>query len=155
MSTRRVPLNPVNHVCSLDPCKRPPPRQVVVIRWEYGRPDLINRRPSNNVTILPSYSVFAPEGPSHPKIRPRASPPMFHTFNLTAPARHGPDPRAPSSALPSRQRQKVSRACDRCRTFRIKCGEKPCPRCVLDKVRCTWTSGPAAKQKSNILVSTG
>ncbi|KAJ8181034.1 hypothetical protein LV157_006830 [Aspergillus fumigatus] len=80
---------------------------------------------------------------------------MFHTFNLTAPARHGPDPRAPSSALPSRQRQKVSRACDRCRTFRIKCGEKPCPRCVLDKVRCTWTSGPAAKQKSNILVSTG
>ncbi|GIK07602.1 hypothetical protein Aspvir_003268 [Aspergillus viridinutans] len=80
---------------------------------------------------------------------------MFHTFNLAAPARPGPDQRASSSVLPSRQRQKVSRACDRCRTFRIKCGEKPCPRCVLDKVRCTWTSSPAAKQNSKILVSTG
>ncbi|GFG14124.1 uncharacterized transcriptional regulatory protein C3C7.04 [Aspergillus udagawae] len=80
---------------------------------------------------------------------------MFHTFNLAAPARHGPDQRASSSVLPSRQRQKVSRACDRCRIFRIKCGEKPCPRCVLDKVRCTWTSSPTAKQKSKILASTG
>ncbi|KAF7618331.1 fungal-specific transcription factor domain-containing protein [Aspergillus flavus] len=80
---------------------------------------------------------------------------MFHTFNLAMPARHGPDQRASSSALTSKQRQKVSRACDRCRTFRTKCGEKPCPRCVLDKVRCTWTSSPAARQKSKTLVSTG
>ncbi|KAJ5674341.1 uncharacterized protein N7477_004275 [Penicillium maclennaniae] len=79
---------------------------------------------------------------------------MFHTFNVAAPAQQGPDQRALSAVSPSRKRQKVLRACDRCRTFRTKCGEKPCSRCVLDNVRCTWTFSPA-KQKSKMLVSTG
>ncbi|KAJ5675934.1 hypothetical protein N7462_008831 [Penicillium macrosclerotiorum] len=80
---------------------------------------------------------------------------MFHTFNLAAPAQHGLDQRTSNSVSPSRKRQKVSRACDRCRTFRTKCGEKPCSRCVEDKVRCMWTSSPTAKQTSKTLVSTG
>lgn len=78
---------------------------------------------------------------------------MFHTFSVVSAAPQGAGERAPTGNNSSTKRQKISRACDRCRTFRTKCGEeKPCSRCVLDGVRCKSTSSsPAApKPKSKI-----
>lgn len=63
---------------------------------------------------------------------------MFHTFNLANPANlHGKSGPAIES---SRKREKVARACERCRSFRTKCGQKPCSRCVADKVKCVVLS---------------
>ncbi len=67
--------------------------------------------------------------------------PMFHNFHLADPAHRG------AESLP-RRRGKVTRACERCRTFRIKCGEKkPCSRCMNDKVRCAFSSLPSAEEQ--------
>lgn len=67
--------------------------------------------------------------------------PMFHNFHLADPAHRR------AESLP-RRRGKVTRACERCRTFRIKCGEKkPCSRCMNDKVRCVFSSLPSAEEQ--------
>ena len=66
---------------------------------------------------------------------------MFHTFNLDAqPPRVQPVVPAFSGSDTPRKRQKVSKACDRCRTFRVKCGEKPCEQCLLNKAKCITSS---------------
>jgi len=67
--------------------------------------------------------------------------PMFHNFDLADPAHRR------AESLP-RRREKATRACERCRTFRIKCGEKkPCSRCMNDKVRCVFSSLPSAEEQ--------
>ena len=67
--------------------------------------------------------------------------PMFHNFHLADPAHRS------AESLP-RRRGKVTRACERCRTFRIRCGEKkPCSRCMNDKVRCVFTNLPPAEEQ--------
>lgn len=67
--------------------------------------------------------------------------PMFHNFHLADP------PHRRAESLP-RRREKVTRACERCRTFRIKCGEKkPCSQCMNEKVRCVFSSLPSTEEQ--------
>ena len=67
--------------------------------------------------------------------------PMFHSFHLAGPSHRR------AESLP-RRREKVTRACERCRTFRIKCGEKkPCSPCMNGKVRCVFSSLPSAEEQ--------
>ena len=66
---------------------------------------------------------------------------MFHSFHLAGPPHGRPE------SLP-RRREKVTRACERCRTFRIKCGEKkPCSPCRNGKVRCVFSSLPSTEEQ--------
>ena len=66
---------------------------------------------------------------------------MFHSFHLADPSHRR------AESLP-RRREKVTRACERCRTFRIKCGEKkPCSPCRNGKVRCVFSSLPSAQEQ--------
>lgn len=45
-----------------------------------------------------------------------------------------------------RQRLRVSKACDRCRTQKIKCsGTMPCPSCVKHEKECTYTNNPISQ----------
>ena len=92
---------------------------------------------------------------------------MFHTFNVDA------DPPKAQSTTPTtattttsttaattpdteapRKRQKVSKACDRCRLFRVRCGEKPCAQCQASKVRCVTSSDSSGDQKFKLDVAT-
>ena len=96
-------------------------------------------------------SYTSPDSHPLPSFRLPYSPAMFHTFNL-----HRQPPKAkPVAAIASgsetpRKRQKVSKACDRCRMFRVKCGEKPCSQCLASKVKCVTSSDSPGHQDFNL-----
>lgn len=76
---------------------------------------------------------------------------MFHTFNV---AEGNTKPRQDRDASTRdvdstpRKRPKVTTACDRCRLFRVKCGEKPCAQCIANKARCVTSNNGSARQKA-------
>ncbi|KAJ9144224.1 CheY-like superfamily [Pleurostoma richardsiae] len=54
------------------------------------------------------------------------------------------------TVLPLVRRQKIARACDRCRRHRIKCDEqKPCAQCVGIKAKCTVSNAPSRSSQPN------
>ncbi|KAJ5096650.1 hypothetical protein N7456_007371 [Penicillium angulare] len=60
------------------------------------------------------------------------------------------DGNAEQTGSPMTKRQKVAKACDRCRLQRIKCDEtKPCEQCVASKVECTVSYGSTRSFQAN------
>lgn len=61
-----------------------------------------------------------------------------------------PQAQAQSAAAKSRGRLRVSKACDRCRTQKIKCsGTNPCTTCMKHHKDCTFSSNPVSNNDNN------
>lgn len=69
---------------------------------------------------------------------------MFYTFHVARPERSRiskPTASSESDINPSgSKRPKVFRACDRCRLYRVRCGERPCAQCISNKAICVTSS---------------
>lgn len=113
--------------------------------------------PYGAVQLPPVYSYRQSQQQQHQQKHQQQHPPPQLSLDLTYSGSPNPiaqplQPAVQSQTQPtaeSRPRLRVSKACDRCRTHKIKCsGSDPCSTCVRQKKECTF-SNPAGGNTQN------